>query len=65
MKKIFAVLFLIFAFAGKSFAFQDIFVEEKPPVTEQQSAQQQAAVVDVPFDWFDISEKEKTAKIND
>ena len=65
MKKIFAVLFLIFAFAGNSFAFEDIFVEEKPPVTEQQAVQQEAAVIDVPFDWFDISDKEKTARIND
>ena len=65
MKKIIAVFFMLFAFTGGSFAFEDIFVEEKPPVTEQQTAQKEATVVDVPFDWFDISDKEKTARIND
>ena len=65
MKKIIAVFFMLFAFTGGSFAFEDIFVEEKPPVTEQQTAQKEVTVVDVPFDWFDISDKEKTARIND
>lgn len=58
MKKIYAALFLIFAFTGSSFAFEDIFVEEKPPIT-QQAAPNEQKIADIPFDWFDISAEEK------
>lgn len=64
MKKIFAALFLIFAFTGSCFAFEDIFVEEKPPIT-QQTTQNEQKIADIPFDWFDISTEEKTNRIND
>ena len=64
MKKIITTLFLIFAFTGSSFAFEDIFVEEKPPIT-QQSVQNEQKIADIPFDWFDITTKEKTNRIND
>lgn len=64
MKKIYAALFLIFAFTGSSFAFEDIFVEEKPPIT-QQAAPNEQKIADIPFDWFDISAEEKTNRIND
>lgn len=64
MKKIITTLFLIFVFAGAGFAFEDIFVEEKPPIT-QQSVQNEQKIADIPFDWFDISPEEKTNRIND
>ena len=62
MKKIFASLFLIFAFAGSSFAFEDVFVEEKPPVASQEMAVQIQSA-EVPFDWFEISDNEKNTRI--
>lgn len=62
MKKIFASLFLIFAFAGSSFAFEDVFVEEKPPVASQEMAAQVQSV-EIPFDWFDIPNSEKNTRI--
>jgi len=65
MKKIFAALFLIFAFSGSSFGFEDVFVEEKPPVSSQELAQTQATEIVVPFDWFDISDSEKTKRVSD
>lgn len=64
MKKIITTLFLIFAFTGSSFAFEDIFVEEKPPIT-QQSVQNEQKIADIPFDWFDISAEEKNGRIKD
>ena len=62
MKKIFASLFLIFAFAGSSFAFEDVFVEEKPPVASQEMKPEQVQITEVPFDWFDIGEAEKSQR---
>ncbi len=64
MKKIFAVLFLIFALGGSSLAFEDVFVEEKPPVASQEMVAQ-TQTVDVPFDWFDISADEKAQRIDE
>ena len=50
MKKILASLFLIFAFAGTSFGFEEIFVEEKPPVAETEMNNEQKPAVEVAFD---------------
>ena len=65
MKKIFASLFLIFAFAGCSFAFEDVFVEEKPPVASQEMVETQIQAVDIPFDWFDITTDAKNKRIDE
>ena len=65
MKKILASLFLIFAFAGTSFAFEEIFVEEKPPVAETEMNAAQKPVVEVAFDWFEIQSDDKAKRINE
>lgn len=65
MKKILASLFLIFAFAGTSFGFEEIFVEEKPPVTETEMNNTQKPVVEVAFDWFEIQSDDKAKRINE
>lgn len=64
MKKIFASLFLIFVFSGCSFGFEDVFVEEKPPVASQQM-HAQIETPEVPFDWFNISSEDKTKRIDE
>ncbi len=65
MKKILASLFLIFAFAGTSFGFEEIFVEEKPPVAETETNNTQKPVVEVAFDWFEIQSDDKAKRINE
>lgn len=65
MKKILASLFLIFAFAGTSFGFEEIFVEEKPPVAETEMNNAQKPVVEVAFDWFDIPSDDKAKRVNE
>lgn len=65
MKKILATLFLIFAFAGTSFGFEEIFVEEKPPVAETEMNAAQKPVVEVAFDWFEIQSDDKAKRINE
>ncbi len=64
MKKIFASLFLIFAFCGCSFGFEEIFVEEKPPVVSQETPQTQT-YTEVPFDWFELELDNKSKRINE
>ena len=46
---------------GNSFAFEDIFVEEKPPITEQKIIESPQII----FDWFDINAEEKIRRINE
>ncbi len=65
MKKILASLFLIFAFAGTSFGFEEIFVEEKPPVAETEMNNSQKTVVEIAFDWFEIQSDDKAKRINE
>ncbi|MBO6181405.1 hypothetical protein J6O86_06955 [bacterium] len=65
MKKILASLFLIFAFAGTSFGFEEIFVEEKPPVAETEMNNEQKPAVEVAFDWFEIQSDDKAKRINE
>ncbi len=65
MKKILASLFLIFAFAGTSFGFEEIFVEEKPPVAETEMNNEQKPAVEVAFDWFDIPSDDKAKRVNE
>lgn len=65
MKKILASLFLIFAFAGTSFGFEEIFVEEKPPVAETEMNNSQKPAVEVAFDWFEIQSDDKAKRINE
>lgn len=65
MKKILASLLLIFAFAGTSFGFEEIFVEEKPPVAETEMNNEQKPAVEVAFDWFDIQSDDKAKRINE
>lgn len=65
MKKILASLFLIFAFAGTSFGFEEIFVEEKPPVAETEMNNEQKPAVEVVFDWFDIPSDDKAKRVNE
>lgn len=64
MKKILASLFIIFAFNTTSFGFEDIFVEEKPPVSQQETIKPDQTEVIV-FDWFDISDDIKVKRIED
>ena len=65
MKKILASLFLIFAFAGTSLGFEEIFVEEKPPVAETEMNNEQKPAVEVAFDWFEIQSDDKAKRINE
>lgn len=61
MKKFLLLLFLILLSMGNSFAFEDIFVEEKPPITEQKIIESPQII----FDWFDINAEEKIRRINE
>lgn len=66
MKKILAILFCIFMFSGNVFAFEEIFVEEKPPmVTSQEPEIAQKQYTEVKFDWFDITDSEKSGRIEE
>ena len=65
MKKIFMTLFFILAFTECAFAFEDVFVEEKPPVTSQELIQEQKVSPDIPFDWFEINADVKADRIKE
>ena len=69
MKKIIAALFFAFMFTGISYGYEDVFVEEKPPVYTQEMLPDKIKTttksVDVPFDWFKITDEEKDKRIND
>lgn len=65
MKKLLISLFLIFVFTGGSFAFEDVFVEEKPPVASQEMVQTENTAIEVPFDWFEISADDKNQRIEE
>lgn len=53
MKKILATLFVIFFSCTNAFAFEEIFVEEKPPVLNQESVTD-SVHPEIAFDWLDI-----------
>ena len=65
MKKIISVLCLIFLLSGSSFGFEDIFVEEKPPVSDNENVQLQVSSPKVKFDWFEISQEQPSDRIQE
>lgn len=64
MKKILLSVFLIFALNCGAYAFEDIFVDERPPQAEQIETDVKQQVVDVPFVWADLSKDERIEAVN-
>ena len=64
MKK-FLLLLLMFFVSGYSVnAFEDIFVDERPPQTEQIVQPQVQNIPEVVFDWADLSKEERIEASN-
>ena len=62
MKKILISLVLMLTLNVSAYSFEEIFVEEKPPITIKEEISEQIAS-NVPFDWFDINLEEKNLRI--
>ncbi|MBP3821141.1 hypothetical protein J6G99_05800 [bacterium] len=63
MKKILFLLILTLAFCNSSMAFENIVVEEEPPVTTQVE-QPKVLQAEVNFDWLDISQAQRQEQID-
>lgn len=63
MKKIFISLFLVFACSCSAYSFQEIFVEEKPPVATSCPENTKIQSKEVNFDWFEINSDVKDERI--
>lgn len=64
MKRFLLFLFMIFISAGNVYAYEDIFVEERPPQVEQAAESQVVNIPEVAFDWADLSKDERIANAN-
>ena len=64
MKKFLLFLFMIFISAGSIYAYEDIFVEERPPQVEQVTESQVVNIPQVAFDWADLTKDERIANAN-
>ena len=65
MKKLFITMLLIFACASCAYAFEDITVEEKPPVLTQKEYDNEDAIhPEIAFDWLEIPVNIRTQQSN-
>lgn len=59
MKKLLLFMFMVFVSACSVYAFEDIFVDERPPQTEQIVEPKAQSIPEVKFDWADLSKEER------
>ena len=65
MKKFLLFLFIFFISEINVYGFEDIFVDERPPQTDQLvSPKEQNNIPEVIFDWADISKEQRIENVN-
>ncbi len=64
MKRFLLFLFVFFVSAVNVYAFEDIFVDERPPQTDSVVSPQVQNIPEVVFDWADISKEQRIENAN-
>ena len=64
MRKILLFLFIFLVSCVNVYGFEDIFVDERPPQTEQLVSPQVQDIPEIVFDWADLSKEQRIENAN-